>query len=46
MEDNSPNIEIYEAIFPLVDTNMIRGRGKGKISLKQVAVVTINFYLS
>ena len=37
MEDNSPNIGVYEAILPLVDTNMTRGRGKGKISPKQVA---------
>lgn len=37
MEDNSPNIGVYEAILPLVDTNMTRGRGNGKISPKQVA---------
>ncbi|HYW20878.1 MAG TPA: SDR family NAD(P)-dependent oxidoreductase [Nodularia sp. (in: cyanobacteria)] len=37
MQDNAPNIAVYEAILPLVDTNMTRGRGKGKISPAQVA---------
>ncbi|MEH2361775.1 SDR family oxidoreductase [Nostoc sp.] len=37
MEDNAPNIAVYDAILPLVDTNMTRGRGKGKISPQQVA---------
>jgi short-subunit dehydrogenase involved in D-alanine esterification of teichoic acids len=37
MEDTAPNIAVFEAILPLVDTNMTRGRGKGKISPEQVA---------
>ncbi|MBE9008553.1 SDR family NAD(P)-dependent oxidoreductase [Fortiea sp. LEGE XX443] len=37
MEDNAPNVAVYEAVLPLVDTNMTRGRGKGKIPPKQVA---------
>ncbi|RMF23082.1 MAG: SDR family NAD(P)-dependent oxidoreductase [Cyanobacteria bacterium J083] len=37
MEDNATNIKVFEAILPLVDTDMTRGRGKGKISPKQVA---------
>jgi short-subunit dehydrogenase involved in D-alanine esterification of teichoic acids len=38
MEDFAPNIAVFEAIIPLVDTNMTRGRDKkGKISPEQVA---------
>lgn len=37
MEDSAPNIRVFEAILPIVDTEMTRGRGKGKISPKQVA---------
>jgi short-subunit dehydrogenase involved in D-alanine esterification of teichoic acids len=38
MEDTAPNIAVFEAILPLVDTNMTREReNKGKISPEQVA---------
>ena len=37
MEDAAPNIAVVEAILPLVDTNMTRGRGKEKISPEKVA---------
>lgn len=37
MEDDSSNIKVFEAILPLVDTAMTKGRGKGKIKPKQVA---------
>ncbi len=36
MEEDSPNIKVFEAILPLVDTAMTKGRGKGKIRPKQV----------
>lgn len=42
MEDNAPNIAVFEAILPIVDTNMTKGRGKGKISPKQVADEVLN----
>jgi uncharacterized oxidoreductase len=35
--DQAPQIHICEAIMALVDTDMIRGRGTGKISAKQAA---------
>ena len=37
MEDNATNVAVFEAILPLVDTDMTKGRGKDKISPKQVA---------
>lgn len=38
MEDTAPNIAVFEAILPLVDTEMTKGRGDGqKISPRQVA---------
>ena len=37
MEDNAPNVAVFEAILPMVATDMTRGRGKGKISPQQVA---------
>lgn len=37
MEDDAPNVAVFEAILPIVDTDMTRGRGKGKISPDQVA---------
>lgn len=37
MEDNAPNVAVFEAILPLVDTDMTKGRGTAKISPKQVA---------
>ncbi|NEP00104.1 MAG: SDR family NAD(P)-dependent oxidoreductase [Symploca sp. SIO2E9] len=42
MENNAPNVAVFEAILPLVDTDMTRGRGKGKISPKQVADQILN----
>ncbi|MDJ0616247.1 MAG: SDR family NAD(P)-dependent oxidoreductase [Calothrix sp. MO_192.B10] len=42
MEYNAPNIAVFEAILPLVDTDMTKGRGKGKISPKQVADEILN----
>ncbi len=37
MEDHAPNVAVFEAILPLVDTQMTKGRGKDKISPEQVA---------
>lgn len=37
MEDNAENVAVFEAILPIVDTDMTKGRGTGKISSKQVA---------
>lgn len=37
VEDSAPNVKVFEAILPLVDTEMTRGRGSGKISPEQVA---------
>jgi uncharacterized oxidoreductase len=37
MEDSASNVAVFEAILPIVDTEMTRGRGKGKISPRQVA---------
>ncbi|ACK73239.1 short-chain dehydrogenase/reductase SDR [Gloeothece citriformis PCC 7424] len=38
MEDQAPNIAVFEGILPLVDTPMTKGRGDGqKISPRQVA---------
>ncbi|MDJ0725808.1 MAG: SDR family NAD(P)-dependent oxidoreductase [Prochloraceae cyanobacterium] len=37
MEDEAANVKVFEAILPLVDTEMTKGRGKGKISPQQVA---------
>ena len=37
MEDDLPNVAVFEAILPLVDTEMTEGRGQGKISPQQVA---------
>ncbi|NEO47693.1 MAG: SDR family NAD(P)-dependent oxidoreductase [Moorea sp. SIO4A3] len=42
MEDNAPNVAVFEAILPIVDTDMTKGRGKGKISPKQVADEVLN----
>ncbi len=40
MEDTLPMVKVFEVIPPLVDTQMTRGRGDGKISPRQVAVET------
>ena len=40
MEDSLPNVRVVEVIPPLVDTDMTRGRGSGKISPEQVALET------
>ena len=37
MKDTAPNVAVFEAILPLVNTRMTRGRGKGKISPQKVA---------
>lgn len=37
MEDAAPNVKIFEAMLPVVDTDMTKGRGTGKISPQQVA---------
>lgn len=42
MEDNASNVAVFEAILPIVDTDMTKGRGKGKISPKQVADEVLN----
>lgn len=36
MQDAANNVSVFEAILPLVDTNMTRGRGTDKITPKQV----------
>ena len=41
LEDDMPTIKVFEAIPPLVDTQMTQGRGKGKISPRQVAAETL-----
>ena len=40
MEDSLPAVRVYEVIPPLIDTQMTRGRGSGKISPRQVAIET------
>lgn len=42
MEDNADNVAVFEAILPIVDTDMTKGRGTGKISPKQVADEVLN----
>jgi uncharacterized oxidoreductase len=40
-KDQAPHVHISEAIMTLVDTDMTRGRGRGKISAKQAAAEVI-----
>jgi uncharacterized oxidoreductase len=42
LEDSLPQIRVFEVMPPLVDTEMTRGRGSGKISPEQVAHETVN----
>jgi len=36
VEDQYTNISVFEAMIPLVETDMTKGRGRGKISPEQV----------
>lgn len=36
-EDEAPHVRIIEAVLPLVDTDMTRGRGEGKMSAEAAA---------
>ncbi|MFJ4866825.1 SDR family oxidoreductase [Streptomyces sp. NPDC088748] len=40
-QDAAPHIRVIDAILPLVDTDMTRGRGRGKISAAQAAGAVI-----
>jgi uncharacterized oxidoreductase len=40
-EDGAPHIQVIDAVLPLVDTDMTRGRGRGKISPAQAAHAVI-----
>jgi uncharacterized oxidoreductase len=37
LEESAPSVRVFEVLPPMVDTDMTRGRGKGKLSPKQVA---------
>ncbi|MCF4097831.1 SDR family oxidoreductase [Maritalea mediterranea] len=41
-EDEAPQVQISEAVMALVDTEMTRGRGTGKISPQQAALEVVN----
>ncbi|GII96083.1 SDR family oxidoreductase [Sinosporangium siamense] len=41
-EDGAPHIRVIDAVLPLVDTEMTRGRGQGKISPAQAAQAVID----
>ncbi|MFD9723798.1 SDR family oxidoreductase [Streptomyces sp. NPDC059072] len=40
-QDSAPGIQVIDAVLPLVDTDMTRGRGRGKISAAQAAGAVI-----
>lgn len=40
LEDDLPHIRVFEVMPPLVDTDMTRGRGEGKILPREVALQT------
>jgi uncharacterized oxidoreductase len=41
-EDGAPHVQVTEIVLPLVDTDMTRGRGTGKISASAAATAAID----
>lgn len=41
-QDAAPHVQVIDAVLPLVDTDMTRGRGRGKISASQAAEAVIS----
>ncbi|MGT2531883.1 hypothetical protein ACU4GG_36150 [Streptomyces nojiriensis] len=41
-EDSAPGVRVIDAVLPLVDTDMTRGRGRGEISAARAAGAVIS----